>query len=94
LGSHLLWLIAVYAASIYVEVPEPNAMVVTLAGGFGLMLLVSERPAVATWWLGGAGSGVAGSGAGNLVRGATRIRRRRAGLDVDARVGVPDHQIQ
>lgn len=51
LGSHLLWLMVIYGASIYIDVPNPNAMVFAVAGGFGIMLLLSERSAVETRWI-------------------------------------------
>jgi hypothetical protein len=52
LGSHLLWLMAIYASAIYIDVQNPNPLILAIASAFGVMLIMSERSTVSTWWLG------------------------------------------
>jgi hypothetical protein len=48
LGSHTVWFMLVYAASTYTTIAERNALVLTLAAGFGVLIFLSERPEVDT----------------------------------------------
>jgi hypothetical protein len=46
LGCHCVWFMLVYAASTYTTITERNALVLTLAAAFGVLVFLSEQPEV------------------------------------------------